>query len=178
MKQGTTRREFLADAGGLGLIGTALTGLSWSVVSAAEPESVPRRRALVVKPIFTYPKPQRRPQSSWRHWGGIQTEEDVQAEIARIQGELDQLKAKADFPLEFLPLATVRRPDELAAHNDDIKAADALLFYAGGDGGGNLMANVNHIDRLVLQRLFSMRLRPATEVVCRQAVAAPHGHPC
>jgi len=31
---------------------------------------------------------------------------------------------------------------------------------------------------LVLQRLFSMRLRPATEVVCRQAVAAPHGHPC
>jgi len=33
-------------------------------------------------------------------------------------------------------------------------------------------------DSLVLQRLFSMRLRPATEVVCRQAVAAPHGHPC
>ncbi len=156
-QQETTRREFLADAGGLGLIGTALTGLSWSVVSAAESECVPRRRALTVKPIFTYPKPQRRPQSSWRHWGGIQTEEDVQAEIARIQGELNQLKAKADFPLEFLPLATVRRPDELAAHNDDIKVADSLLFYAGGDGGGNLMANVNHIDRLGKDVIFFVR---------------------
>jgi len=37
--------------------------------------------------------------------------------------------------------------------------------------------NLEH-HLLVLQRLFSMRLRPATEVVCRQAVAAPHGHPC
>jgi len=95
--------------------------------------------------------------SSWRNWGGIQTEEDVQAEIARIHGELDQLKAKADFPLEFLPLATVRRPEELASHNDEINAADALLFYAGGDGGGNLMANVNHIDSLGKDVIFFVR---------------------
>ena len=154
---GTTRREFLESAGGLGLLGTALTGLSWSAVSAAESESTPKRRALKVKPIFTYPKPERRPMSSWRNWGGIQTEEDVQAEIARIHGELDQLKAKADFPLEFLPLATVRRPEELASHNDDINAADALLFYAGGDGGGNLMANVNHIDNLGKDVIFFVR---------------------
>ncbi len=157
--RGTTRREFLTDAGGLGLIGTALTGLSWSVVSAAGSKPVPRRRALVVKPIFTYPKPERRPMCSWRNWGGIQTEEDVQAEIARIRGELGQLKTKADYPLEFLPLAIVRRPDELAAHKDDIKAADALLFYAGGDGGGNLMANVNHIDRLGKDVVFFVRHR-------------------
>ena len=32
-QRGATRREFLADAGGLGLIGTALTGLSWSAVT-------------------------------------------------------------------------------------------------------------------------------------------------
>jgi hypothetical protein len=89
----------------------------------------------------------------------MQTEEDVQAEIARIHGELGQLKTKADFPLEFLPLATVRQPGELAAHNDDIKAADALLFYAGGDGGGNLMANVNHIDRLGKDVVFFVRHR-------------------
>ena len=78
--------------------------------------------------------------AGWRNWGGMQTEEDVRAEVARIRAELDQLKAKADFPLDFLSLATVRRPEELAAHNDDINAADVLLFYAGGDGGGNLMA--------------------------------------
>lgn len=154
---GTTRREFLASAGGLGLLGTALTGLSWSAVSAAEVESAPKRRPLAVKPIFTYPKPQRRPQTSWRNWGGIQSEEDIQAEIARIHGELRRLKENAEFPLEFLPLATVRRPEELAPHNDEIHRADVLLFYAGGDGGGNLMTNVNHIDGLGKNVIFFVR---------------------
>ncbi len=154
-----TRRDFLQSVGGAASIGVALTSLSWSSISAAEQKSrkSPKRRALVVKPIFTYPKPQRRPQRSWRNWGGIQTEKDVRAEIARIHSELDQLKTKADFPLEFLPLATIRRPDELVPHNDDIKAADVLLFYAGGDGGGDLMANVNHIDRLGKDVIFFAR---------------------
>jgi len=141
------------------LLGAALTGVSWSAVAAAELETPPKRRALVVKPIFTYPKPQRRPQASWRNWGGIQTEEDVRAEVARIRGELDQLKTKSDFPIEFRSLATIRRPEELAAHNDDISAADVLLFYAGGDGGGNLMANVDHIDRLGKDVIFFVRHR-------------------
>ncbi len=156
---GTTRREFLATAGGLGLLGAALTGISWSTVAAAELETPPKRRALVVKPIFTYPRPEPHPMASWRNWGGIQTEEDIRAEEARIRGELEQLKAKADFPLDFLPLATVRRPEELTAHNDDIQAADVLLFYAGGDGGGDLMANVNHIDSLGKDVIFFVRHR-------------------
>jgi len=149
----------LAGAGGLGVLGTMLTGLSWSALSAAEIDSPPKRRPLVVKPIFTYPKPQCRSQTSWRNWGGIQSEEDVQAEVARIQGELHQLKQTADFPLEFLPLATVRRPEELAPHNDEIQRSDALLFYAGGDGGGNLMSNVNHIDALGKNVIFFVRQR-------------------
>jgi hypothetical protein len=37
----------------------------------------PQRRALIVKPIFTYPKPERRPQTSRRNWGGIQNEDDI-----------------------------------------------------------------------------------------------------
>lgn len=156
---GTTRREFLATAGAMGLLGTALTGLTWSNVSAAEVDTAPQRRPLVVKPIFTYPKPERRPQTSWRNWGGIQSAEDVQAEVARIEGELRQLKQTADFPLEFLPLATVRRPEELAPHNADIQRAEAVLFYAGGDGGGNLMANVNHIDGLGKHVIFFVRHR-------------------
>jgi len=154
---GATRREFLATAGGLGLLGAALTGISWSTAAASELETPPKRRALVVKPIFTYPQPQRRPQTSWRNWGGMQTEQDVRAEEARIRGELDRLKTNADFPLDLLSLATVRRPEELAAHNDDVNAADVLLFYAGGDGGGNLMANVNHIDRLGKDVIFFVR---------------------
>ena len=33
---GSSRREFLATTGGFGLLGTALTGLSWSMMSASE----------------------------------------------------------------------------------------------------------------------------------------------
>ncbi len=156
---GATRREFLTAAGGLGLLGTALTGLSWSTppsTSAAEP---PKRRTLVIKPIFTYPKPQRGHMTSWRNWGGIETETDVRDEEARIRGELDQLLANADFPLSFLPLASMRTTDELAGHMDDIQKADALLFYSAGDGGGDLMSNVNQIDALGKHVVFFVRHR-------------------
>jgi len=150
-------REYLAGTGGVGLLGTALTGLAWSTLAAESAPEAPPRRALVVKPLFTYPKPQRGHMTSWRNWGGIQTDADVQAEVARITGELDQLKARADFPLEFLPLASMRGTDELAAHMDDVKAADALLFYSAGDGGNDLMSNVNQIDRLGKHVVFFVR---------------------
>ena len=52
MDSGTTRREFLASAGALGLLGTALTGISWLMAAAGELETPPKRRPLVVKPIF------------------------------------------------------------------------------------------------------------------------------
>jgi len=152
------RRTFLG-VGGAALGGAVLGGLSWSSLAAAEPgvREPPGRRPLAVKPIFSYPVPQRQAQTSWRNWGGMQTRQDVDAEIARIRGELEQLKASADFPLEFLPLAVIRRPDDLGPHKDDLAKADALLFYAGGDGGGDLMANVNHIDRLGKNLIFFVR---------------------
>ena len=110
----------------------------------------------MVKPIFTYPLPTRRPQTSWRNWGGIQTREDVRQETVRIRGELDKLKAAADFPLEFLPLASIRRPDELS-RLADVATADALLVWAGGDGGGHLMANVNTIAKMEKDVIFFVR---------------------
>jgi hypothetical protein len=134
--------------GSLGWLGSALAGLTWSAARGAEPPPAPPRRPLVVQPIFTYPRPERQEMTSWRNWGGIQEESDVVAERARIADELAQLQTRADFPLQFRPLLTVRRPAELAPHEAAIREADALLFYAGGDGGGDLMANVNYIDAL------------------------------
>ncbi|HUT94295.1 MAG TPA: hypothetical protein VMY37_32850 [Thermoguttaceae bacterium] len=122
----------------------------------SELPSAPPRRPLVVKPIFTYPLPTRRPQTSWRNWGGIQSRADVDQEAARIRGELDQLQAAADFPITLLPLAVIRRPDELAALGD-LATADALLVWAGGDGGGNLMANMNTIAGLGKDAIFFVR---------------------
>ena len=124
----------------------------------SELPSAPPRRPLVVKPIFTYPLPTRRPQTSWRNWGGVQSRADVDREAARIRGELDRLRADADFPLTMLPLAVVRRPDELAALAD-LATADALLVWAGGDGGGNLMANMNTIAGLGKDTIFFVRHR-------------------
>jgi hypothetical protein len=150
-----TRRSFL---GGAALGGVALTGLSWSALVAADPDvpQAPQRRPLRVKPIFTYPVPSRQPQSSWRNWGGIQTQQDIEAETTRIRGEIDKLKAMADFPLEFLPLAQIRTPDQLAKV-DDLDKSDVLLLYAAGDGGGDMMASINPIAKLGKDTIFFVR---------------------
>lgn len=80
---GITRRNFLQGVGGATLLGTSLTGLTWSVLSAAQTEDLapPKRRVLVVKPILVYSIPQRQHQTSWRSWGGIQTQEQAEKEI-------------------------------------------------------------------------------------------------
>ena len=51
-----TRRGFLQGVGGAAALGVALTGLTWSDVSAAERQGQagPKRRPLVVKPILVY----------------------------------------------------------------------------------------------------------------------------
>ena len=87
------RRGFL---GGAALGSAALAGLSWSTVSAAEAEAdvPPARRPLVVKPVLVYETPTRREATSWRSWGGIQTQADAEAEVARIKGELDKLATR------------------------------------------------------------------------------------
>lgn len=159
------REEDVAEAGSSGGLGAdavlsaaALAGLNWSVLAAAEPEmpAAPQRRPLRVKPIFTYPAPRRAPQSSWRNWGGIQTPQDIEDEAARIRGEIDGLMRAADFPLEFLPLASIRSAAELAKV-DDLAKADAILLYAAGDGGGDLMGSINPIAALGKDTIFFVR---------------------
>ena len=135
---GISRRTFL---GGTALGGVALSGLSWSLLSAADgaPDAPPPRVPLKVKPIFFYTTPTRRPQTSWRSWGGIETQAQADEEVVRISGELDQLKKTADFPVEFLPVSAVRSARELAGA-EDIAEADTLLIYAAGGGTGDYNA--------------------------------------
>lgn len=125
------RRDFL-KAGALALGGLAIAGMAEKVLAAADPDaSAPGRTPLVVKPILMYEIPQRRPQTSWRSWGGIQTEADAEQEKARIQAELAQLQAQADFPVRFLPLLAAKDAAPVAA-STDLAAADAVLVYAAG----------------------------------------------
>ncbi len=103
--EGISRRSFLGGMSGAALGGMALAWMSWSEIAGADDQlpAPPARKPLVVKPILTYAVPQRAPQTSWRSWGGIQTEQDAKAETARIQDELNKLQAAADFPVQFLP---------------------------------------------------------------------------
>lgn len=148
---GLSRRGFLGGMGGAALGGVALTGLSWSMLSAAEPglPSAPSRRPLIVKPILLYRQYTRRPQTSWRPWGGLQTQHDVDQEVVRIKGELDKLQGMADFPVQFLPLTATMNAKDLAAA-DDVKTADVLLVYA-ADG------DLNAINQLAKDTIFFIR---------------------
>jgi len=149
--EGVSRRGFLGGVGGAALGGMALTGLTWSSLSAAEPEvpAPPPRRPLVVKPIFLYRTCSPRPQTSWRPWGGIETQENADEEVVRIKGELDKLQAAADFPLRFLPLAALNNESGLA-NDPDVQAADVLLVYVSN-------GNLNAIAQLKKDTIFFVR---------------------
>jgi hypothetical protein len=140
---GLSRRTFLQGVGGATVFSAALTGLTWSSVAAAEAEGPagPIRKPLVVKPILTYATPQPRPQTSWRSWGGIQTQDDAKKELALIKRELAALKEKADYPVEFLPPAGARNQDELKKIAD-LDKADAYIVYAAG-GGMDMFASLS-----------------------------------
>jgi len=88
-------------------------------------------RKLVVQPLLRHEIETFRPMQSWRNWGGVHTEEAVAEEVRRIGAELQRLAAKAEFPLEVLPLVTARS-DQEGARLRDSSPADVLILYAAG----------------------------------------------
>ncbi len=78
-----------------------------------------------------YETPARREATSWRPWGGIQTEADAAAEKERLGRDLAELIRMADFPLEVRPIEAIKSREEAAA----IAARDydvTLVYAAGG----------------------------------------------
>ncbi len=132
-----TRRKFLQVTGASALGAVALSGLSWSSLASVQPDKKfeINRKPLVVKPILTYETPTRREQTSWRNWGGIETENDADREVLRIREELLTLQARADFPVNFLPVAKVRQTAGIEGIKD-LGSADIILIYAAGGGSG------------------------------------------
>lgn len=138
-----SRRKFVQITGTSVVGSIALSGLSWATfpsIQTSENNEIKRQR-LVVKPVLTYSTPARREQTSWREWGGIQTEKDAEQECLRIQGELKSLKSRADFPVEFLPVSSVRSEPDLSKI-PDLEKADIFLIYAAG-GSANIFDSLN-----------------------------------
>jgi hypothetical protein len=128
-----SRRSFLKGVGATAFTGMTLGRLAWPLSAAADVESDAGliRRPLKVKPILVYDIPSRRPQTSWRNWGGVQTRAAVEEESGRIRGELEKLRAAADFPVDFLPLSGISKANELSSL-PDLAGSDSVLLYAAG----------------------------------------------
>jgi len=125
-----SRRSFMAGVGG----GLALPVLQAAPASQAKDPArqAPIRNALKVQPVLLYSVPKRREATSWRSWGGVQTEQEAAAEKERIGRELAQMKAAADFPLEIAELASVQTADQAAAVAKG--SQDVTLVYAASGG--------------------------------------------
>jgi len=138
--QSVNRRDFLLQVSTLTIGGLALPALNLGAADVPAAKARPGRivKTLRVQPVLTYGLPKRREATSWRGWGGIQTEADVTAEKQRIAGELAKLKSKADFPIEIAPLTTATGKQQAAniAQGD----YDAMLIYAAGAGRDTLEA--------------------------------------
>jgi len=128
-----TRRDFLKSTGLTTMGSLALGGLAWPLPEGRDAAFTGVRRPLPlqVKPILVHDVPERRPQTSWRSWGGLETAAQAGQEAARIRNELAALAKGADFPLDVLPVSLARKAADLDGASD-IAAADVLLIYAAG----------------------------------------------
>ena len=125
---GLTRRQFVVRLGAT----AAGVGLAGPRALAADAGGPPARRALRVQPVLVYSTPVRREGTSWRGWGGIQTEGDADAEVARIGKELARVKASAGVPLDIGPVEKVK--SDAAAAEVARKPCDVRILYAAGGG--------------------------------------------
>jgi len=121
--------------------GVFVGGLSYAALQGAiqasddtAPVAMPTpRKPLTVKPVLFYDLPQRQEKTSWRSWGGVQTTEVAEDEVSRIKSELNAIKQRADFPIDFLEISAMHHAGQLQDH-PDLAQCDALLVYGAGGG--------------------------------------------
>ena len=89
------------------------------------------RQPLKVLPILVWDHARRAEQRSWRHWGGIERPEQAAEEVKRIERELGKITQGADFPVEFMKVASVNNVKQMA-DSAELKAADAVIVYGAG----------------------------------------------
>jgi len=130
-----SRRSFLGSLAGTAALGglvLAQTSQGRAVSTKPVPSGtgLPCGEALRVKPVLAYQLETRREKQSWRSYGGLQTQDNVNEEAGRIAAELEKLASEAEFPMDVLPLSLVdgdQKADEVAGTDCDV-----LLTYAAG----------------------------------------------
>lgn len=148
-RAGLSRRSLLASAGTVAVGSWAVAARAAQAQAAAVTADLKFSPAgeLVVQPVLTYIIPQRREQTSWRPWGGIQTQAQADEEAARIEKELRQMAESARLAIRFLPVAKVQNRDQAA--NVAKTKCDVMLIYASG-GGRDWLEALTSKDRPTL----------------------------
>jgi len=137
------RREFLevTAIGAAGAtLGLAASGLFSQEVEDWDPNKpllIPGK-PLTVQPVLMYRVPERKPETSWKSWGGVQSDQSADEEANRITQELAALAARCDFALQVLPIIKVKTPEEAAQVHTT--AHDVVLVYPATGGGKTLQA--------------------------------------
>jgi hypothetical protein len=124
------RREFMTATGAAATAAFALPALLSKSYGAAgrSNRQQPVSRRLIVQPVFNCEIYERKPATSWRVTGAIQTEQELRQEEQHIKADLDKMASSADFPLEIRPLVTVRNVEQAAAVTKE--EYDVMIIYA------------------------------------------------
>jgi hypothetical protein len=108
-------------------------------------------KMLRVQPVLMYRVAERREASSWKSWGGIQTDQAASEEMDRISKELNSLSTNARFPLEILPAIKIKTESE--ATEVGKSDYDVLLLYPATGSGRLFQACVsNRGDQIIFVR--------------------------
>jgi hypothetical protein len=101
-------------------------------------------KQLRVQPVLMYQVSQRCQQTSWKSWGGVQSESAAAEEVERISRELEALSETSDFPLEIQPLIKVTTLEQAALIQR--RDSDVVLLYP-ATGSGRLLRSCLLDDR-------------------------------
>ncbi len=146
---GINRRTFLGGLGGAFLLGGYALGSAniKAFILKSNPAKINMlsSKTLRVKPVITYKFPERKEKESYRGYGAINDQQALDSEVKRIEAELKNLKNKAEFPIEILPIKLVnssQQAEEAAAYDCDV-----LLVYPAG-GGGEALCRCGWLEKL------------------------------
>jgi hypothetical protein len=133
---GMSRRDFLLGLGtaGVGALAASSCQAQPALRKPIAGMGLRMGSALRVKPALVYSFHQRREAWSWRPWGGLHNQSDVDKEAATIEKELKKLALSSDFPMEILPLARVNNGGQATSVKDS--DCDVILIFAAGGAQG------------------------------------------
>ncbi len=149
------RRKFIYNIGAAAIAGSTKigSGIDGSYPLYRQDVKFAGHSALKVKPVLIYHLFEKIEAETWREWGGLKTQADVDNETARIEKELKMYVSESDVPVEILPLEKVNT-DESAKKAAETPC-DVLLIYAAGSAG----------DRVYKQNRMNMLLNAGKQTV-------------